>query len=436
MSELLLAGIAKQEITPPIGTELCGFVARMGPSTELFDRLWAKCLVLQQGKLKVALLFLDILGLNPNRVHELKYRIHQQTGIEHVMVVCSHTHAGPATEILNGCGETDAEYMQNLLLNIVHTVSEANSHLVPVRMRHASGTADKLTPLVRNRRQPGGPVDPILDTLMLHDLNADRPLAVLYRYTCHPVVLGSDNQGISNDWVGYASQHIEQRLGHEALALFANGPAGNINPSHRGTLDIARRMGDAIGSEVLSLLESSSSDATTPHLHFTSHAAVLELLPLFSVEALENLRDAYVGKIEELRTHEAENSLLTIKSLQVFADWAEHARSLNRVEQPPDPVTVEVQALRLGDIVLVALPGEVFVEYGLALREEFGDCIVPIGYANGSPGYIPWHDAYAQGGYEVDSAYKYYGYPSCIAPEGGQRLLDAARTVCSGVLRK
>ena len=73
------------------------------------------------------------------------------------------------------------------------------------------------------------------------------------------------------------------------------------------------------------------------------------------------------------------------------------------------------------------LPGQSFVEFGLAIKGRGGlGTIVTLAYANGSPGYIPHRSAYAAGGYEVDDAYRYYGAPAAFAPEAGEAVVAAA----------
>ena len=73
------------------------------------------------------------------------------------------------------------------------------------------------------------------------------------------------------------------------------------------------------------------------------------------------------------------------------------------------------------------LPGESFVEFGLAIKERGAPgTIVTLAYANGTPGYIPHRSAYAAGGYEVDDAFRYYGAPAAFAPEAGEAVVAAA----------
>ena len=83
-------------------------------------------------------------------------------------------------------------------------------------------------------------------------------------------------------------------------------------------------------------------------------------------------------------------------------------------------------AFRWGDILLVGLPGEPFVELGQEIKRRAARETIVLGYSNGCPGYVPHRSAYAEGGYEVLHAHKVYGAPSAFAPEAGELLTEAA----------
>jgi hypothetical protein len=87
--------------------------------------------------------------------------------------------------------------------------------------------------------------------------------------------------------------------------------------------------------------------------------------------------------------------------------------------------------LRWGELPIVALPGEIFSETGLAVRAAAGTPAFVIGYCEDNPGYIPPAAAYAAGGYEVEEAHRYYDLPASFAPGAAEALRDAA----SGLLR-
>ena len=112
-----------------------------------------------------------------------------------------------------------------------------------------------------------------------------------------------------------------------------------------------------------------------------------------------------------------------LERLQVFLAWADEVKSGAAVEE----VNAEVMVIAIGDVTLVLLPGESFVEFGLEIKERTAPRqVMTLAYSNGCPGYIPHRSAYPAGGYEVDEAYRYYGCPACFAPEAGEALVAAA----------
>ncbi len=107
--------------------------------------------------------------------------------------------------------------------------------------------------------------------------------------------------------------------------------------------------------------------------------------------------------------------------------WAETTLAGLNANTIKPTVTTEVQAIRLGDLMLVSAPGELFNELGLALKYASGAQQTFIcGFANDNIGYMPARRAYPHGGYEIAEAYKYYGYPAALAPEAGESYVAAA----------
>jgi hypothetical protein len=89
------------------------------------------------------------------------------------------------------------------------------------------------------------------------------------------------------------------------------------------------------------------------------------------------------------------------------------------------PVRERVTVLRWGGLPIVALPGEIFAETGLAIRAGAGAPAFVVGYCEDNPGYIPPAAAYAAGGYEVEEAHRDYDLPAAIAPGAAEALRDA-----------
>lgn len=434
----LKAGVAKADITPPVGVPQEGFSARTDVSQGVHDPLFAKALVLDDGATRMALVACDLIGLSRDAVARVRGLVEQRTGIaaDHVVVACSHTHSGPALEdpgylaerLVAGIVPAWTETLPHLIAGAVQMADAARS---PARVGVGQGTSD----IGVNRRQrneqgvtigqnPEGPIDRALTVLRVDHADG-RPLAWLMNCACHAVVLGPENLLISADYPGYATAILERARGDRLTALFANGTAGNVNPRLRGTFEIARALGTALAGEAMKVAE--RTELTADPLLGVIRKEVL--LPLKPQPPLETLLRSLRAKQELVRPAERDGDLpedmsgprgeLVHLSHQVHA-----ARALESRERPQDLAALrmrtEIQGFAVGDAAFVALPGEVFVEIGLAVkaRSPFETTAV-IGYANDYlVGYVPTAAAYDEGGYEPGWA--------IVSREAAEVLRDAA----------
>ena len=223
----LRAGVSKINITAD------------NPTILINDSLYAKALVLDDGKTKVVIITMDIINLNYEAVSEIRRRIENESGISghNVMINASHAHW-----VQNQL----AEDYQN---RVVKAVKEALKTMVPVRIGAGSGTEDRIsmnrriilengkewtirraTPEPRDEIIKGiaEPFDPEIGILRI-DKTDGKPLAVLFNFTNHNYT-GVPNRGVTAGFPGFASKLIEETLGHGAIALFQQGFAGDITP--------------------------------------------------------------------------------------------------------------------------------------------------------------------------------------------------------------
>ncbi len=436
-------GTAKVVITPPVGVELAGFIARTTPMVGVHDELHARALVWSgTGTLDdaVALVTLDVVDLNAGTVAAIRAWATAQIGIpgERIGVACTHTHGGPATLGGRWLGRVDADYLALLPRLVGGAIAQAARCLEPTTPAYACGHEETVG---KNRRVPAGVRDPDVPTLRFQR-DDGTIAALLLSYACHPVTLGPDNLLATADYPGYAMRALEA-IYPGALVAFATGCCGQINTGHtsrdgvrgRGqhwrTFDEAERLGRIIAGAAMQATEGRARaavarrDAPAPTRAVPVGAARrtlgMPLLPRIPDDELARLAGEWRADRDRLGGGEGSPGL--IAQYDVWLEWAEAARS----GRLPAMVEAEVQVLTLGDTALVLLPGEMFVEFGLAIKERAaGRNVVTIAYANGTPGYIPHRSAYPEGGYEVSEAFRYYGYPACFAPEAGEGLVEAA----------
>lgn len=418
MARLLRAGAARIEITPPSGLDLTGFIARINPSIGVRDPLFARALVLDDGSRQLAVVVADVIGLSRESVNDIRRRVALATGIPapSLLVAATHTHGGPATMFLQDCGTPDSDYVEALERRMAEAVVQAHAALRSVTMSTGQAPNDSG---VHNRRVPGGPIDPAVELLRFDDLTG-KPVALLVNYACHPTTLNHLNCRYSADYPGLVTQQLEEATG--AITLFLTGAIGNVGPIARGEESLAT-VADGIIATTLGMLPG-LTPADSVGLDTEGELLHLPLQPLPDRDAWLALREQYRA---DLLAANGNGDAAKAKVAEAMVHWSERMFEALQKGELSDTVDAEVQLIRIGDCAIVGVPGELFVEFGLQIKEQgaLRQTLIA-GFANGNIGYIPTRAAYGEGGYEVEDAYRYYGYPTALAPEAGEQVVAHA----------
>jgi len=428
----LQAGVARANITPPVGAFLAGFGSRDHGCEGVHDELFARALVLRSGDTALAIVSCDLIGLTCQSVETIRKQVEAATGIPaaSVMLACTHTHSGHTMGLLRHPG-LDPELVHVTEQKIAGAVALAHRSLAEASLGAGKGRArigvnrrerkpDGSTALGRN---PEGPTDPDVGVLRV-DGPDGAPRAIVVNHACHPVILGSQNYLVSPDFPGQVGALVE-RVYQGALCLYLNGCCGNVNPTVvGGTFDDARRAGVFLGAQAVQVAETVH---TSPDAALATRTAVVEapLAPLPSAEEARNTVE------QRTRTLEEQLARGEITRALYDADWqrgwardvmAEYGKTDRQRTRP-----LEIHGLRLGDALLVGTPGETFVEIGLAAKaaSPTPNTFV-VAYANGNVGYIPTAKAFEEGGYEVEAAHKFYYGVYRFTPDVEKLVTDAA----------
>lgn len=417
------AGTAEADITPPVGVDLTGYVARLGHSVGVHDALYARALVLEDGETRAAIVVCDLLALADETVQAAREAIAAAVGTapEHVMLACTHTHSGPATVFLHQCGEVDPRYVATLPGALRDVAAAAAARLEPACV--AAGAGD-LPQGAFNRRGSGSTPDTTVGVVRLTRIDGT-VMATLMTYGCHPVVMGPDNLLISADYPGVAARTVAEALG--GTALFLTGACGDVNPVRRGAFAEVAWLGEAVAVEVTRVAEGLGAGEVG---RLTCASEVLAL-PLTPVAARDAQAATVEGCRQALREAEALGEPVPIRIARAMLNWAEALAARMDRGEVPTTARAEVQAIGLGPVVLVGVPGELFSSLGARIKAAPGRRQAFVaGYTNGDIGYIPDAGAYAAGGYEVSDAFKYYDAPAALAPEAGEIVVEVARRLC------
>lgn len=424
---LLQAGWSKIVITPEIGATLTGFSAREGVSTGVHDDLYVRSLAIESDGRAAALVSVEVLALEGDFVGVVKQAIERRTGIPaaNTLIACTHAHAGPVTvkSFFNPNEKVDEAYMARLAAAIEQSAAEAWERRAPATVGWG---AARVTGVGVNRRDPEhGYVDQ--DAGILKVCDAEGVVrAVLVHYACHPTVLGPNNLLVTGDFPAAALGEVERAIG--GFAMFFNGAQGDISMGHSSdlsaigviapgrTFEHAAELGERLAGAVLAELPRIPTAAVT-----LEAASVLAEVPLKSYPPAEELaRESRIAQehLASLAGRGIEDpELRQAKTEALYTSINQYLAGFNS-EYPAGFLPLELQGLRIGEMVLIGLPAEAFAEVGRSIKSACGRKILIVGLANGYFGYVPCRQAYLEGGYEIAS--------SRFAPEAEDALAAAA----------
>jgi hypothetical protein len=426
----LQVGLAEIDITPPVGYRMDGyFYERL--NTGQRDPLKAKALVLQQGTTRAALVVCDLLGMPQSMSSEVRALAAGRTGIpaSNIAITATHTHTGPlfAGERARVQSEQAAarfgtdplaavKYPEALRDKLVEVIALANARVSPAMMEFVSTAEDRVSfnrrfhlkdgtvrfnPGVLNPEivRPAGPIDPDLPFVLF--TKDGKPVGSLSVFAMHLDTVGGTEY--SADYPGHLADELRREFGEDFVSVFGTGTCGDINHidvSGRRRLN-ARLIGQQLAVSILSMRSRAPLDR--PALAVMS--ARLSL-PLRSVS--EEQAAAAKANMPKVGTNDLP-----------FLSQVEIVTTLDLVRRG-STLDAEVQVFRLHpDVAIVLLPGEVFVDLGLAIKRAspFTHTLV-IELSNDNPAYLPTEKAFKEGSYETVN--------SRIAPGGGERLVETA----------
>ncbi len=395
------AGFAKTDITPHEALFLGGYDLRNAPFDGVHgnDKLYVRCLAFSDGTRKALFIEADVIGVSGH--DEFRERVSAATGIPvgNILLGDEHNHAAPSPGP-KGENDVGARFFGG------YDCDRAEGHrgLQPVRIAAGDGHSR----IAMNRRQvqprdkdsylsfdennssqsfgkyktdapvmvhefggvmrlganPGGPIDDAVQVVRI-DTEAGKPLVVMIHYACHGTSLGGRNAKLSGEWMGRMQEYVEARMGGGG-AMFVQGAAGDINPRVVGGLDgnpddirTTWALGEEIGREVV---------------------RVYNTLTPARLDASIEVVNAEIGLPRTYR--------------EVIQDF--------RKTVVPVPTT----AVRIGDLMWVTFPGEMFHAIGQKVKAACpANHAFLMGYTNGYIGYFPERKDFAEGGYEPGTSH-------------------------------
>jgi neutral ceramidase len=449
MSGGILAEFKKVDITPGYPVRLAGYFNER-VSTGILDPLHMRMAALKRGDRHLVFIQLDNCAIKTEDADEIRLAIARRAPFQkhEIMLFTSHIHTGPDLVGFFGL-KRDERYLEELKKRVI---AEAEA-LIPKEKCFISIARTNYEGLSFNRRwymkdgtvvtnppkkspekrEPEGAVDRTANSIIFKN-ESGALQAVFVNISNHTDSIGGSQ--ISADWPGLMEKYLNERLGTRIPVFPFLAPQGNINHLEfedlrpQSSYDEAKKLGRAY-AEIIARSLSASRAIDPEKLSDTAAKFEAQEIILYipsreiSMAELERAKEILAGFGEE---GESAAKDLTAENLAKGDPAVERlfARDLLRfAETKPRNYELPLQVFKLANIAFAAIPGEPFVEIGLALKKiPRYDLIFPVALANGYFGYIPLKENFGRGGYEVRP-----GAASQLCIEAADRILSAFRSL-------
>ena len=411
------AGAATADITPPLGELVVGGFVPF-PANEIHDPLHARCLVLDDGKNRIAIVICDNLGITRSVYDEARTLISKSSKIppDQILMAATHTHSATRAH--------EPKYRPKVVAGIAAAVNTAIQNLTPAKIgwggvdepsevfnrrwhvskpelaRNPFGGVDtvRMNPPRANAAliKPAGPIDPEVSFLSVQTTKG-QPIALLANYSLHYV--GGVNKGdVSADYFAIFSQQIQKLLGADSVTppfvgMMSNGTSGDINNINFRDGN-ARRYDRYVKMTEVANKVAGRVNGAHSQLKFNEHVKVGSLTRDLKLtmrkpdpEIKAWFRKVMAKPEDAEKFHRYERT---------------YAARVQKLDDGPKEITVPLQVVRIGDLAIAAIPFETFAEIGLKIKDKspFADTFT-IELANDSRGYLPTPRQHDLGGYET-----------------------------------
>lgn len=423
------AGSARVDITPPLGRLMAGNAGLRRLGNDVLDPLYARAVVLDDGNERLALVSCDLLGVTYESTRRIRENVAAETEIspDNILVTATHNHQGPQT--VRMFREPDEFYVSYFEEQVGSAIQLADKQLEPAalgiaqaeepsyahnrRIRMADGRVLLPTQVEDSDAVEGveGPTDPTLGTVAIENEAGDL-LAVLVNYTTHTGVVSGER--LTSGFPGRIASVIRDVYDDDTVVLYFPGAAGNIYPYTYDQIDHihyhdpngyekAQRIGETLAGSAMRTFGPIRADMSND----VTLSAATQTLKLD------------VRNIDGSELEQAQQLLDDDNASKRDRVLARNKLDLEARREHDPIIETEIQLMKIGDVTVATAPGELFVEYGLKIRDAIDGPAFVAGYSNDYLGYLPTHRAIENNGYETTA-----GFVNRVAPDSGKRVVE------------
>jgi hypothetical protein len=403
-------GLYEKEITPLFGNSLCGyFNTRL--TDGVIDKTYAKSVVIEDDEKTVAVLAVDACWVSDELIDFVCKKVNKYTGIvrENITISATHSHtAGPGCVgepgaddkldglyldwLFNACADTIILAYQaresakiKLAVGEVNGISFCRNYLLKsgiVRTNPGVGNPDIV--------EPYGKSDPYLPVLFFESENGKK-LGLLYSFANHQDSV--DGTKASGDWSSIVSYRMKDEFGMDFISVMVYGTAGNINQVDVNNKDkdynpisCHKFLGNAVADGILKALKNTTDVDGKISVSFSTKIYENRVMTREEIAEQQAIFDS-IPLPEDMK--------LDASSPKELFDACTARRALIHTKTEKKYYTVTFQIIKIGKVMIFALPGEVFSQFGFKIKDAFKDkvCVFDC-LANNRWSYMPAEDCY------------------------------------------
>ena len=402
MAQKFMVGIAREKVTPPLGTLLYGYSVKR-PAQRVHDDLYATAFVFKEGDISAVMITADICVLETDEAEIIQEMISKETGIkkEHVTFSATHTHSGPSTRFSAGWGVKNVEYIETILrpqvlLAVKRALADMHEAVVGVGTTMSEVGVNRrerrLDGSIHLGQNPWGIFNKEMTFIHFKDVDGT-PIGSMIHYGTHGTAAGR-SLDITRDWPGMMCDAVERETG--AIAAFIAGPSGDTGPrlpngGTTGDMQDVEYIGAVAGVDAVRAFRS-IREYRVPALSVKTGVVSIPYQPLMPLEETKT-RLAALGDPKDYDGPKYKEATKYGWVLEVYE------KDLPRKTHFTQNQTI----ISLGNIAFVPFPFEVFSEIALRIAQASPYAhTLTLNNTNGSGAYFPTKSEMALGGYEVD----------------------------------